>query len=74
MPIGLHVIVFIHFIKLNNILYKPKLISMHVVGVELERKPTRSQYFRHATLPVSDTDFGGFLSDTAVLHFGTDFS
>ena len=32
---------------------------------------------RHATwygLPVSDTDFGDFLSDTAVLHFDTDFS
>ena len=32
---------------------------------------------RHATwygLPVSDTDFGGFLSDTAVLHFDTDFN
>ena len=25
-------------------------------------------------LPVSDTDFGGFLSDTAVLHFDTDFN
>ena len=36
-----------------------------------------TRFRRHNTfygLPVSDTDFGGFLSDTAVLRFDTDFN
>ena len=36
-----------------------------------------THFIRHSTwygLPVSDTDFGGFLSDTAVLRFYTDFN